>query len=166
MSERYWPVFQSFLSSDRTLAEVGSEFGFSAERVRQIVHELDVQLGLPRETPREWQQITANSPVEDLGISVRIVHRLKEAGAHVVEDLLRLDLERLSIGEASRVEVLEALEKWGYKIGGGRPRELKRLVDQLRQLRRRIDEDFRSWTTRVETMESRIRRLSKAEEKL
>jgi hypothetical protein len=166
ISDRNWPVFRAFLQSGKALAEIGREHGLSTERVRQIVHELDHQLGLPRESSREWQQITANSPIEDLGISVRIVHRLKESGAHIVEDLLRLDLERLSLGEASRTEVLEALEKWGYRIGGTRPRELKRLVDQLRQLRRRIDEDFRSWTSRVETMESRIRRLTKAEEKL
>ncbi len=59
-------------------------------------------------------------PLEELGLSTRVLHNLKEEGIHTVEDLLALSLRDLKkvpgIGERSIEEIKEALAERGLAL--------------------------------------------------
>ncbi len=59
-------------------------------------------------------------PLEELGLSTRVLHNLKEEGIHTVEDLLALSLRDLKkvpgIGERSVEEIKEALAERGLAL--------------------------------------------------
>jgi len=69
----------------------------------------------PAEEPKEERV-----PLEELGLSTRVLHNLKEEGIHTVEDLLALsakDLKKVpGIGERSVEEIKEALAAKGLAL--------------------------------------------------
>jgi hypothetical protein len=164
ISERNWAIFAGYLSNQAAIPDLARLHRFSVRRVRQILRDVDHQLGLPRNSGREWRQVTANSPVDDLAISVRALNQLRDLGCATVEDVLRLDFGQKIMGHASRVEVLEALGRCGFAAAtAALPQsngDLLRVSEQLRDLRDRIDENLRSWRQRVDGIEARLRRLS------
>jgi DNA-directed RNA polymerase subunit alpha len=58
--------------------------------------------------------------LDELGLSTRVLHNLKEEGIHTVDDLLALSLRDLKkipgIGERSVEEILEALAERGLSL--------------------------------------------------
>ncbi len=75
------------------------------------------------EAPAEAEEPQATEermPLEELGLSTRVLHNLKEEGIHTVEDLLALSLRDLKkvpgIGERSVEEIKEALAERGLAL--------------------------------------------------
>ena len=117
IDEHSWEIFSSYVYDGITLQEIAARYGLSIRRLRLVLVEVDRQLSLPRNSGREWKQVTANSPVEDLGLSVRARNQLHDLGCNTVEDVLRLDLSNCHMGRRSRHEVLESLKRWGFPPG-------------------------------------------------
>ncbi|AFV75381.1 DNA-directed RNA polymerase subunit alpha [Thermus oshimai] len=78
---------------------------------------------LPEEAPApklEEKEEELDLPLEELGLSTRVLHSLKEEGIESVRALLALNLKDLKnipgIGERSLEEIREALEKRGFTL--------------------------------------------------
>lgn len=165
IDERGWEIFSAYVFDGIALQEIAARYGTSIRRLRLVLVEVDRQLCLPRNSGREWTQVTANSPVEDLGLSVRARNQLHDLGCNTVEDVLRLDLSTCHMGRRSRHEVLESLKRWGFRQAAeaGRASDLQRVSAQLRDLRDQIDENARLWRNKVDGIEARLQRLTKVE---
>jgi hypothetical protein len=163
VGQQSWDIFTSFVTGRQGLEELATVHSFPLRRLRQIIRDVDRQLLLPRKSSREWREVTANSPLEDLGIPVRAVNQLRDHGCATVEDVLRLNLSHNILGESSRMEVVAALRRCGFAAAAGASAtrmDLERVSEQLRELGKRIEENLRSWRQRVEGIEARLRRLN------
>ncbi len=71
-------------------------------------------------TEEPGEQEESRTPLEELDLSTRVLHNLKEEGVHTVEDLLVLSLRDLKkipgIGERSVDEILERLKARGLSL--------------------------------------------------
>src|SRR5436309_7207772 len=90
IDERGWEIFTAYCHKERTFDEIGRDFHLSPNQVRRIVDEVDAQLGRVRGTAPKL--VALESPLEDLGLSVRTRNALHGVGCHTVDDALRLDL--------------------------------------------------------------------------
>ena len=96
-----------------------------AEAVKILKTQLDyfAPLGAveeKKEAPSAEEPKEERVPLEELGLSTRVLHNLKEEGIHTVEDLLALsakDLKKVpGIGERSVEEIKEALAAKGLAL--------------------------------------------------
>lgn len=114
IEERSWGIFTDYYHKQRTFEEIGGTFQLSPDRVRQIVDEVDAQLGRGRGSVPNL--VALESPVEDLGLSVRARNALRTIGCNTVEDALRLDLSSAirGLGGKTKGELLTRLERAGF----------------------------------------------------
>src|SRR5437016_3183151 len=90
IDERSWRIFTDCRHKEHSLETIGRTYQLSPEQVRRIVAEVEAQLG--RNGEGSARQVALESPVEDLGLSVRTRNALRAVGCKTVEDALRLDL--------------------------------------------------------------------------
>ncbi len=117
VDERSWAVFAAYVYDELTLGQIQERRRISLRRIRQILREVDTRLELPRNGRPEWTDITPQSPIEDLALSIRARNALHNLGCQSVHDVLGLDLSASlpRLGGKTRVEVLVALERAGFR---------------------------------------------------
>lgn len=161
---RSWAAFENFVWGGMSLPEIADLMHTSIRNIRQMISGVDERLSLPRRTMREWSEITPESPLEDLQISVRARNRLHDLGCTTVADVCRLNFNSARIGQGSRDEVAEALRRHGLwnasSAANAQTADLERINAQVQDLRERIDENVRHWRTRVDGLEARLKRIS------
>jgi hypothetical protein len=166
IDEASWAIFSAFVIDGRSPHEIAADRSLSVRRVRNVLADVDHRMSLPRGSKREWTELTAASPIEDLALSVRACNRLRDLGCRIVEDVLRLDLGHAQLGRRSRKEVTQALRRWNFQVkpeNEAANDDLERVSSQLRSLREKIDQSTRLWRHRVAGLEARLERLRKAE---
>src|SRR5689334_212812 len=87
IDEANWDIFLRFVVEGHAVPEIAAARQCSVSYVRKVLHEVDNQLKLPRHSEREWSQVTPNSPIEDLSLSVRALNQLHDLGCATVEDV-------------------------------------------------------------------------------
>jgi len=111
-------------------------------------------------------EITLDSPVEVLGLSVRARNKLHQLGCHSIELLIddAFARSRARLGPGTRSEVAAALIRCGFNVppdlSPRRGTRIAQLARALVELRRRIEIDQRRWRGRLERLEQQIRKLS------
>ena len=149
IDERSWAVFAAYVHEERTLAQIQESRRISLRRIRQILLDVDTRLELPRHGGREWNDITPQSPIEDLALSIRASNALHNLGCQSVHDVLRLDLSASlpRLGGKTRVEVLVALERAGFRhpaLDRGAAAGITRVSRRLDRMQERINLALRS----------------------
>jgi hypothetical protein len=159
-----WDAFENYVWGGMGLPEIADMMNTSIRHVRQMIADVDQRLSVPRRGIREWSEITLESPLEDLQLSVRARNRLHDLGCTTVADVCRLNLSAARIGRGSREEVAEALRRYGLWDPSSsaleKAADLERINAQVQELRDRIDENVRHWRSRVDGLEARLKRIS------
>lgn len=155
-----WLLFTAIVTVHHPIAVVAGRWGITVHRARQVLQAVHAQLSLPRPSEREWKEITPHSPIDDLNLSVRTSHKVRERGCKTVEDVLRLDLSRIG-GRASRAELIGALRRCGFQAAGdGSDCDLEKVRSELHDIGQRMENDLRGWRQRLLWIESKLNKLS------
>jgi hypothetical protein len=164
INERGWRVFSAYFFENQSIYEIATENGLSINWTRRILHDVDAQLLLPRKSAREWIELTIDSPVQDLGVSMRTLNQLRDLGCATVADVLSASLTGSAIGAGARSELFECLRGHGLRHSADESTppnaDLKRLEKQLHDLSRQMDESMAAWNVRLRNMEARLHKLS------
>lgn len=164
IDEGDWALFSAHVFGGRTLRELGQELGVSGTHLRGVITQVDRILQLPRSSDSQWRDLTPESPIEDLILSMRSRNTLRELGCRTVEDLLRPDFNRHwpRLGRVTRQEILSALSRHGLGPAPADPvsHEITQLAHRLNQLRERVETSFQQWRDQINGLEDRIRKLS------
>jgi hypothetical protein len=103
------------------------------------------------------------SPLEELGLSVRARNALKAVGCNTIADVLMLDLERpvRGLGKLAREELLAKLESAGIEHpSAARPsQDIALLEHSLERLEQRIHSAFGALSKEVHAARHKLRRL-------
>ncbi len=120
--------------------------------------------GQPARRRRKFTSVVAlESPVEDLGLSVRTRNALRSLGCKTVEDALRLELSASlrGFGDKTKRELLSALARAGFK----HPAFLEQQADELRVFERglermqgRIDAALEAVAKEIRSLKHRLHR--------
>lgn len=111
-------------------------------------------------------EITIDSPVEAIGLSVRARNKLHQLGCHSIRSLLHEEFARARarLGPGTRSEVAAALGRCGFKVPADlmprRGTRITELARTLAEIRERINIDQRRWRSRLDRLEQQIRKLS------
>ena len=111
-------------------------------------------------------EITLDSPVEALGLSVRARNKLHRLGCHSMALLMDAEFarSRARLGRGTTSEIADALVRCGFNppadLAPRRGTQIAHLARALIELRRRIELDRRRWGDRLERLEQQIRKLS------
>lgn len=161
IDERGWEIFTAYHHKERTLGEIGRDFQLSPNQVRRIVDEVDAQLGRVRGgTPT---LVALESPVEDLGLSVRTRNALRGVGCHTVEDALRLDLSSSvrGLGRKTKDELVTMLERAGFHhplLDEPPNSEIRILERSLERMQNRLDRAVAVVTKEIRFLKERLRK--------
>lgn len=168
INARSWEAFDRYVWGGLSLSEIAAGMDTSLRNIRQMIADVDQRLSLPRSGGREWSELTRDSPVEDLQLSVRARNRLRDLGCATVDDVVRLNMDSARIGKGSREEVEQVLKRHGLLNGSAssahRVGEVERLTAQVQDLRERIDEHVRTWRARIDGLEARLKRIAQRAE--
>jgi hypothetical protein len=142
IEERSWEIFTAYCWKQQTFEDIGTSFHLSPDQVRRIVDEVGAQLGPVRGGAQK--PIALESPLEELGLSVRTRNALLGVGCNTVEDALRLDLSSTvrGLGRKTRGELLTVLERAGFLHPSLEERpvsEIQGLERSLERMQSRID---------------------------
>lgn len=124
---------------------------------------LEVQ---PRPVPvSEPKSIVPQSPVEDLGLSVRTRNALRGIGCDTVEDLLGLDLASpvRGLGRKTKDELLTTLERTGFRhpADDQEPGSEMRLLERsLERIQRRVEAALGAVAKEIRQLRQRIRKVA------
>ncbi|MBZ5625615.1 MAG: hypothetical protein LAQ69_44010 [Acidobacteriia bacterium] len=159
IEERSWEIFTAYCHKQRTFDEIGSTFHLSPDQVRRIVDEVDAQLGRVRGTGSKL--VSLESPLEDLGLSVRTRNALRGVGCNTVEDALRLDLSSTvrGLGRKTRSELLASLERAGFhheSLEEQPVSEFRILERSLERIESRIDRALGAVAKEIRSVRQRL----------
>jgi hypothetical protein len=161
IDERSWAVFAAYVYEDLTLAQIQERMRISLRRMRQILLDVDARLELPRDGGSEWNDITPQSPIEDLALSIRARNALHNLGCHSVHDILQLDLSASlpRLGGKTRVEVVVALQRAGFRhpaLDRGAAAGITSVSRRLDRMQERIDLALRSVAKEVAAIQRQL----------
>ena len=142
IDERSWEIFAAYCYKQRTFDQIAEDFHLSSNQVRRVVTEVDAQLGSIRDNSPK--RVALESPVEDLGLSVRTLNALHSVGCHTVEDALHLNLSSSvrGLGRKTKSELITSLERAGYNHPSleDQPRSEIRILEQsLERMQNRLE---------------------------
>ena len=109
--------------------------------------------------------IAWESPVEDLGLSVRTRNALRGIGCDTLGDLLGLDLSASArgLGRKTKDELRTALERTGFRhpTAGQEPAsEMRFLERSLDRIERRVEDTLGAVAKEIRLLKQRLRRVS------
>lgn len=107
------------------------------------------------------------SPVENLGLSVRTRNALRSIACNTIEDVLRLDLSApvRGIGRKAKQELFNELGRAGFHhpaLEQQPASEIRMLERSLERIERRIDVAFGAVTKEIHLLRQRLRRRKRA----
>ncbi|HHV81004.1 MAG TPA: DNA-directed RNA polymerase subunit alpha [bacterium] len=112
---------ESLLSASRILKDSYDNLTRLLEsELQHLIFREDLAAHIPEETPVEISPVTQESgtPIESLGLSLRIVNLLKRGGIHTVESLIEKTPKEIksikNIGDKMLLEIEEKLRNAGY----------------------------------------------------
>jgi hypothetical protein len=140
IEERSWLIFTGYRHKRRSAEEIAEAFHLRPEQVLRIVEEVEAQLG----GGLAARGIGLESPVEDLGLSVRTRNALRAVGCKTVEEALELDLSSTirGLGRTTREELLTRLESAGFEHPAmeSQPASEMQLIERrLERMQQRIE---------------------------
>src|SRR5690349_1388489 len=107
--------------------------------------------------------LPVESPLEELGLSVRARNALKGVGCNTIADVLKLDLEQpvRGLGKLAREELLAKLDSAGISHPSAtRPsQDIALLEHSLERLEQRIHSAFGALSKEVHAARHKLRRL-------
>jgi hypothetical protein len=106
--------------------------------------------------------LSADSPLEALGLSVRTRNALKGVGCATVEDVLRLDIQApiRGLGRKAKEELLTRLDDVGLAHPlAGQPSEIRMLERSLERIEERVDAALGSVAKEIRSARQRLRKL-------
>jgi len=159
IEERSWGIFTDYYHKRRTFEEIGKTFQLSPDQVSRIVDEVEAQLGRGRGSGPN--RVALESPVEDLGLSVRARNALRAIGCNTVADALRLDLSSAirGLGRKTKGELLTVLERAGFRhasIEEQPASEMRILERSLERIESRIDRALAAVAEEVRFIKKRL----------
>lgn len=114
---RDWAVFTAYFRDGRSTSEIGAGAGLSASRVSRLLYDVDARLSGHKQTAPARKQVAPESPIEDLGLSLRALNVLHRLGCHKVQDILGRDLSsELHMGPKTWSDVRAALRRSGFPL--------------------------------------------------
>lgn len=157
IDERSWAIFTAYVYQEQSLQDLRKREQVSLQRLRQILYAVDAQLDL-RSSPGN---ITPQSALEDLGLSIRARNALHRLGCRSVNDLLQLDMSGVvaRLGEKTRVEVLVALQSAGFRhpaLDRGPMVGVSGLARRLDRMQERINVALRSVAKEVSVVQRQL----------
>ena len=161
VDERSWAVFTAYVYEELTLPQIQQKRRISLRRMRQILRDVDAQLELPRRGGPEWNDVTPQSPIEDLALSIRARNALHNLGCRSVYDVLRLDLSGSlpRVGGKTRVEVVAALQRAGFRhpaLDRGAVPGITSVSRRLERMQERINLALRSVAKEVGVIQRQL----------
>jgi hypothetical protein len=107
--------------------------------------------------------ISAESPIEALGVSVRACNALHAAGCNTVDDVLRLDLGLpiRGLGRKAKEDLFERLAEAGFShpADAQRASEVTLIERSLQRIEERVDGTFAAIAKELRVARQRLRRL-------
>src|SRR4051794_31228344 len=95
VDEKNWAMFVAHVRDGRTLSDIAAESGLPSFRVAQALSRVDRIIDLPRENGGAATGITLDSPIQDLGLSLRAENALRESGFDTVRSVVERDIPRV-----------------------------------------------------------------------
>ena len=113
----------------------------------------------------EPKSITLESPVEDLGLSVRTRNALRGFGCDTVEDVLGLDLSTSvrGLGRKAKDELLTALQRTGFRHPADEQQpgsEIRLLERSLERMQGRVEAALGAVAKEIRLLKQRLRKVA------
>lgn len=149
----------------RTIREISRDTGLSRFKVGALLSRVDRDLELATAGERMHGQLTLDSPIEHLALSVRVRNALREAACNTVGGLLEHDFSKATrrLGPVARKEIALSLVEHGFgapiALSMARDERISELKEELSRLRESIDSTSRHWQSRVERFQHRLQKL-------
>jgi hypothetical protein len=161
IGDRSWAIYTAYLYKDLPLDEISSRYRLSPGRVRRIVAEVEAQVARPG--AGETKFIALESPLEDLGLSVRARNVLRGIGCETVGDAMQLDLSRTArgLGLKTRQELLGLLERAGFHhaaLDQQPASEIRTLERSLERMQNRVEAALGSVAREIRLLKQRLRK--------
>ena len=155
IDERNWAVFTECIYQKRPVSAVAKLAKRTPSQVRQTLIEVDVQLTSTK------TNLTADSPVEALDISVRSRNALRRLGCSTIGEVNKLDLTQSlrQIGSKGKMEVFAALERSGFRhpaMDAAPSAEVSHLTRSLERLKTRIHKTLSSVAREINALQERL----------
>ena len=113
--------------------------------------------------PDHAREMSLDSRVEELGLSVRTRNALRGVGCDTIADILRLDIGSpvRGLGKIAREELLLKLERAGFSHpSDAQPaNEITRIERNLERMQQRVDSTLGALSKEIRVARQRLRRL-------
>jgi hypothetical protein len=114
-------------------------------------------------SPDHARDISLDSRLEELGLSVRTRNALRAVGCRTIADLLRLDIDApvRGLGKIAREELLLKLEGAGFShpCEAQSGAEITRIDHTLERMQQRVDSTLGALSKEIRAARQRLRRL-------
>jgi hypothetical protein len=158
----------------RSLSGLARQTKRTPAQIRKVLFEVDAELSarsfanVTFEGTTNGAEVTADSPLETLDLSVRSRNALHRLGCRTVGEVSALDLTQSlrQIGSKGKREVLEALERGGFRhpaMDASPPPDMSRVSRSLERLKIRIGKTMDALTREISALQEK---LAKAGEQL
>ncbi|HXE11164.1 MAG TPA: DNA-directed RNA polymerase subunit alpha C-terminal domain-containing protein [Bryobacteraceae bacterium] len=165
IQEDSWRLFVAHVRDGRTIRKISRDTGLSRFKVGALLSRVDRDLELATAGERMHGQLTLDSPIEHLALSVRVRNALREAACNTVRGLLEHDFSKATrrLGPVARKEIALSLVEHGFgapiALSVARDERISELKEELSRLRENIDNTSRHWQSRVERLQHRLQKL-------